>query len=76
MTLLASGFWPSTYWPSSIWVQDYWPEYGTVAPTPYVDGGSPTIPKPQDLSIPEYGLIALLVGRWRRKRAARVESHV
>lgn len=36
MTLLNSGFWPTTYWPENYWETSYWPyspnaEWGTFA---------------------------------------------
>lgn len=75
MGLLVAGYWPTTYHPKDYWVQDYWPEYGVTIPPITVDSGSP-LRKPLDLSIGEYGLFALLICRLRRKRAARLSTHL
>ncbi|MCJ7767089.1 hypothetical protein MUP79_01680 [Candidatus Bathyarchaeota archaeon] len=45
-------------------------------PPSTVDSGSPTIPKSLDLTIGEYGLFALIVNRLRRKRIARLSTHI
>jgi hypothetical protein len=69
---LEPGYWQPTYWCHNYWHPTYWQRYGVTIPPIIVDSGSPRPRKPLDLSIPEYGLLTLLLRKLRLRRKATV----